>query len=48
MYKYMEINNMQTHFYFLLVTLNVPLHIGKCTPGVHVPQVGNLCFRGFE
>jgi len=45
MYKYLEINNMQTYFHFLLVTLNVPLQIGKCTPGVHVPQVGNLCIR---
>jgi len=45
MYKYLEINNMQTHFYFLLITSNVPLQIGKCTPGVHAPQVGNLCYK---
>ena len=32
-YKFLEINSMQTHFYFLLITLNVPLQIGKCTPG---------------
>jgi len=35
MYKYFEI-----YFFFLLVTLNVPLGLG-----VHVPQVRNPCNR---
>jgi len=33
MYKYLEINNMQSYFYLLLITLNVPLQIDECTPG---------------
>jgi len=32
MYKYFEINNIQTYVSFLLLTFNVPLQIGKCTP----------------
>jgi len=31
-YNYSEINTMQTYFIFLLITLNVPLQIGRCTP----------------
>jgi len=48
MYRYLEIKGMQIHIYLLLLTLTVPLEIGKCTPGregVHVSQVGNLCFK---
>jgi len=30
MYKYFEMNNIWTLFSLLLLTLNVPLHIGKC------------------
>ena len=44
MYKYVEMNNMKTYFSLLLLTSNVPLQRGKCTPtslGVHVPQFGN-------
>ena len=33
MCKYLEINYMQMCFALLLITLNVPLRIGKCTPG---------------
>jgi len=33
MHKDLKINNMQINFYLLLLTLNVPLRIGKCTPG---------------
>jgi len=32
---------MQTYFYFLLITLNEPLQIGKCTPG-------GTCTPGWE
>ena len=32
MYKYLNINNMLIYLYLLLLTLNVPLRIGKCTP----------------
>jgi len=32
MYKYLEKNNIQIYFPLLLLTLNVPLQIGKCTP----------------
>jgi len=35
---------MQIYFALLLITLNTPLQIGKCTPGgmwVQVLQVGN-------
>ena len=41
MYKYLEVNNMEIHFSLLSPTSNIPLQIGKCTLGVHVPQVGN-------
>jgi len=37
MCKYFEIKYMQIYFAHLLITLNVPLRTGKCTPGVHVP-----------
>jgi len=33
MYKYLEIKDMQIYISLLLLTLNVPLQIGKCTPG---------------
>jgi len=33
MHEYLEINNMQTYIYLLLITLNIPLQVGKCTPG---------------
>jgi len=33
MCKYLEINHMQIYFALLLMTLNVPLRTGKCTPG---------------
>jgi len=33
MRKYLEINHMQIYFAHLLITFNVPLRIGKCTPG---------------
>jgi len=33
MYKYLEIKGMQIYIYLLLLTLNAPLPIGKCTPG---------------
>jgi len=32
MYKYLEIKDMQMYIYLLLLALNVPLQIGKCTP----------------
>jgi len=32
MSKYLEINYMQIYFARLLITLNVPLRIDKCTP----------------
>jgi len=32
MYKYLEIKDMQIHIALILLTLNVPLQIGKCTP----------------
>jgi len=41
MCKYLEIKYMPIYFALLLITLNVPLRIGKCTPRVHVPQDGN-------
>jgi len=31
MYKYLEIQDMCIYIYLLLLTLNVPLRIGKCT-----------------
>jgi len=31
MYKYLEIKDMQIHVSLILLTLNVPLQIGKCT-----------------
>jgi len=45
MRTYLEINGMQIYFSLLLLTLNVPLRIGKCNPGVHVPQVGKPWVR---
>jgi len=45
MCKSLEINHMQIYFALLLITLNVPLRIGKCTAGIHVSQVGNPCPR---
>jgi len=36
------------YFSFLLLTLNVPLRVGKCTPGVHVSQVGNPCIKPYK
>jgi len=41
MQEYLKINNMQIYFSLLLLTLNVPLQVGKCTLGAHMPQVGN-------
>ena len=41
MCKYLEINHMQIYFALLLITLNVPLWIGKCTSGV-------TCTPGWE
>jgi len=41
MYKNLEINNMFIHFSHLLLALNVPLRIGKCTPG-------GTCTPGWE
>jgi len=32
MYKYLEVNNISIYFSLLLLTLNVPLEMGKCTP----------------
>jgi len=32
MYKQFKMINLLTHFSLLLLTLNVPLQIGKCTP----------------
>jgi len=40
--QYLQINNMQTYIYLQLITLNVPLQIGKGKTGVRVPQFGNL------
>jgi len=38
MHKDLKINNMQIYFCLLLLTLNVPLWIGKCTPrGTCIP-----------
>jgi len=34
MYKYLDKNNIQIYFSLLLLTLNVPLQIGKRTPRV--------------
>jgi len=31
MYKYLEIKDIQIYIYLLLLTLNGPLQIGKCT-----------------
>jgi len=45
MYEYLDINNIYIRFTLCLLTFNVPLQIGKCTPGVHLPQVRNLCSR---
>jgi len=46
MYKYLEINNMQT--YILLITLNVPLQIGKCTlEGTYTPDREPLVCNDF-
>ena len=39
--KYLEKNYMQIYFALLLITLNVPLQIGKCTPG-------GICTPGWE
>jgi len=33
-------NNIQTYFSLLLLTLNVPLQIGKCTPRGTCTQFG--------
>jgi len=33
MYKFLEIKDMQVYNPVLLLTVNVPLQIGKCTPG---------------
>jgi len=33
MCKYLEINYTEIDFALLLITFNVPLRIGKCTPG---------------
>jgi len=33
MYKVLEIKDMQIYISLLLLTLNVPLRTGKCTPG---------------
>jgi len=41
MYKYLERNGMQIYFSLLLLTLNVPLQIGKSTPG-------GTCTPGWE
>jgi len=46
MCKYLEKNYMQIYFALLLITLNVPLQIGKCTPGGALPQVGNPWYLG--
>jgi len=44
MYKYLEINNVYIYFYLLLLILNVPLRIGKCTPGgAYTPGWEPLC-----
>ena len=41
MYKYLETNNVQIYFSHLLLTLDVPLQIGKCTPEVYTyPRLG--------
>ena len=32
MYQYLEIKDMQIYISLLLLTLNVPLEIDKCTP----------------
>jgi len=38
MCKYLEINNILNIFSLLLLTLNAPLHVGKCTPwGAYTP-----------
>ena len=41
MSKYLEINYMQMYVARLLITLNVPFRIGKCTPG-------GTCTTGWE
>jgi len=41
MYKYFEIKYMQIYFARLLISLNVALRIGKCTPG-------GTCAPGWE
>ena len=43
--EYLEVTNTQMDFSILLITLNVPLRISKCTRRVHLPQVGiRYCF----
>jgi len=41
MYKFLEIKDMQIYISLLLLTLNVPLRIGKCIPG-------GTCTPGWE
>jgi len=41
MCKYLRKNYMQIYFALLLITLNVPLRIGKCIPG-------DTCTPGWE
>jgi len=38
--EYLEVTNTQMDFSILLITLNVPLRMSKCTRRVHLPQVG--------
>jgi len=48
MYKYLEIKDMQIYISLLLLTLNVPLRIGKCTPrGTCTPGWETLIYRKF-
>jgi len=41
MCKHLEINSTRIYFALLLITLNVPLRIGNCTPG-------GTCTPGWE
>jgi len=49
MHEYLELHKMQIYSSLLLLTLNVPVQFGKCTPlGVHAPQIGNPCANWSE
>jgi len=46
MYKYLEVKDMQISISLLVLTLNVPLWIGKCTPkGTCTPLWASLVYN---